>query len=104
MTLAFDEFVAVVKATLSPAELVKVKVHALVTPLNPGMHVFPGATINAQSEAYLAFVDEDPTANWGHAARYLVVNRESGEVSVRSTRLPPFGARAGADWRLVRTP
>jgi len=38
----------------------------------------------------IAFVDLQPTANWGHACRYLFVNPETGDVQQMSARFPPF--------------
>ena len=59
---------------------------------------FPGTRIAASSDAYLAFIDGDPTANWGHPARYLVVDRESGEMRSLGARLPPFSSRQDMRW------
>ena len=42
-------------------------------------------------DAHLVFVDLDPMANWGHACRYVCVNRDTGETRTTAAQLPPFG-------------
>ncbi len=61
----------------------------------------PHITIDVPWDALLAFVDGQPTANWGHACRYVVINRDTGETLSRDARFPPFQAGRGAGWRIV---
>ena len=38
----------------------------------------------------MAFVDRVPQANWGHPARYLLIDLESGDVTSIEAQFPPF--------------
>lgn len=38
----------------------------------------------------VAFIDLEPTANWGHACRYLLLPDDGGEPLVIEARMPPF--------------
>jgi hypothetical protein len=46
--------------------------------------------LQTPAKTVVAFVDLEPTANWGHDCRYLLLNPETGEVESRAARLPPF--------------
>jgi hypothetical protein len=41
-------------------------------------------------DAFMAFVDLEPQANWGHKCRYLLVNGCTGEVKSFEASFPPF--------------
>jgi hypothetical protein len=60
---------------------------------------FPGVFIDVAGEALLAFIDSDPTANWGHASRYVLVDRRSGKVRSFDSQYPPF-SRSSRGWRV----
>jgi hypothetical protein len=59
---------------------------------------FPRLSIEMPWEAVVAFVDREPLANWGHPARYLLVQPDSGEVRSIEARFPPFGADTTLHW------
>lgn len=40
----------------------------------------PGDVLTMPRDAYFVFVDEQPGANWEHTARYVAVDKSSGEV------------------------
>ena len=61
----------------------------------------PGIDATAPAAALLGFVDREPGANWAHGARYLLIDRESGEVTSLDARLPPFGPQARFHWRVA---
>jgi len=61
----------------------------------------PHQTINVPSDALVAFIDQEPTANWGHACRYVLVELSTGRISSREARFPPFGTQLGSEWRVA---
>ena len=62
----------------------------------------PRLVARAPSDALLAFVDRDPTANWGHSSRYVLLDRETGrEVLSIEAQLPPFGPSDKRQWRVA---
>jgi hypothetical protein len=62
--------------------------------------LLPGLQLKAPAEAYVAFVDRQPTATWGHSARYILLGREDSASWSFEARFPPF-AEGGERWRLV---
>lgn len=61
----------------------------------------PGLDIAAARRSLLAFVDREPSANWSHSSRYLMVDLETGELTSVEARLPPFGPASERHWALV---
>jgi len=55
----------------------------------------------AATRAYVAFVDQDPLANWGHRARYLLVDAQSGTLTVVDARFPPFASGNTSAWYVI---
>jgi hypothetical protein len=49
----------------------------------------------------LVFVDPTPAVNWGHACRYLLVDRQSREVQSIPAQFPPFLRVASPTLRLI---
>jgi hypothetical protein len=99
---SFEAFVLILQLQLTAGERANGVAYAVETPVAAGTQLqFPGTAIDVPAEAYVAFIDREPTANWGHSARYVLVSRESGEVSSVEARLPPF--RQGGDfrWRVI---
>jgi hypothetical protein len=62
---------------------------------------FPHQTITVPSDALVAFIDRDPTANWGHFCRYALVELSTGRISSWEARFPPFGIPIGSEWRVA---
>jgi hypothetical protein len=62
---------------------------------------FPHLTINVPSDALVAFIDQEPTANWAHACRYVLVELNTGRVSSWAARFPPFSVPLGSAWRVA---
>ena len=74
----------------------------LTTPLASGVSLeFPQRTLRASWDALLAFVDREPLANWGHSSRYILMNRDTGEVESIEARLPPFRRDDPLRWRIL---
>lgn len=105
MPLSFDEFLLKLKSILTADERAKGVAYAAETPIAAGKQLkFPGISVDVPWDAYLAFIDRQPMANWGHAARYLLVNRENGETQSYEARLPPFRQESDLHWRVVHKP
>lgn len=62
---------------------------------------FARTTIPVHWQATLAFLDQEPMANWGHACRYLLLNRSTGESTSIAARFPPFTPENRNSWRAV---
>jgi hypothetical protein len=70
-------------------------------PLPTGTHLnFPKTAINLPWKGFLVFVDREPSANWTHSCRYLLVDAERGNVKSVEAQLPPFG-REGLRWHVL---
>jgi hypothetical protein len=102
MGLSFDDFTSVLKAELTPKEREGCVAYAVDQPLEPGKRLeFPGLSIDVPWDSFLAFINRDPMANWGHGARYVLINREGGEIQSFEVRFPPFGKGGELHWRVV---
>ncbi len=62
---------------------------------------FGEVTLQVPWDAYVAFVDREPAANWGHPARYLMIRLSPHEAVSTEARFPPF-VDASHRWRVVR--
>jgi hypothetical protein len=102
MMLTFEAFVMILQMQLTVGERAHGAAYALDVPVPAGKQLrFPGATIDLSAETYVGFIDSQPVANWGHDARYVFVDRDSGKIRSIGARLPPFQADSGSRWRLV---
>ncbi len=102
MAFSFTDFRRLLIDQLTDDERSGAVAYAAETPLAAGTHLeLPGTSIDVVGESYVGFIDRDPTANWGHAARYVIMDVASGAVNSKSARLPPFRSRTGLAWRLV---
>ena len=103
MSPSFADRVARVLAELTPEEREGAVAYLAAEPLEAGARIaMPGVEILAEARSLLAFVDQDPAANWGHPARYLVLACEHGGRAVSiPARLPPFNQEGGPRWQLA---
>jgi hypothetical protein len=102
MTSSFEDFVSIIQSVLTPQERADGVAYAMEAPVAAGTHLqFPGVVIEAPAGSRLAFVDRQPTANWGHSARYVLVSVEGGEVRSFEARLPPFQSGGDLQWRVI---
>ena len=99
--LTADETRAALIAHLSPDE----RQHAVLYQASP--HIPPGTLelgpqkIVAPWPACLAFIDREPTANWGHSCRYVLLNITTGESLSFEARFPPFQRNDTLTWRTI---
>ena len=60
-----------------------------LVPAGAGISV-NGGEVRVPWPAVMLFVDLEPTVNWGHACRYVLLGAEPGEVQAVGARFPPF--------------
>lgn len=103
MTRSFADSVARVIAELTPEEREGAVVYLASEPVEAGTRLaLPGVAVRAKTRSLLAFVDQDPAANWGHPARYLLLPFEDGSPTISiPARLPPFQQEGGPRWQLA---
>jgi hypothetical protein len=102
MASLLESLVPIVAMQLTLDEREHAIAYAIEAPIQAGAKLeMPGVTISFPAEAWLVFVDREPTANWGHSARYLVISRNGKDVRSIDTRLPPFRPEGGPTWRLI---
>lgn len=91
MALSWNEISNLVIDTLSPSELESSVVYLDKRVLPPDSTLeIDRKPVHFPSQAVVAFVDLNPTANWAHACRYLFVDPETGDVKSVNAHLPPF--------------
>jgi hypothetical protein len=102
MPLPDDDLISILLAQLTPDEIDHGVVYVAMTPIaaEPRLEL-PRMAIAVPWEALLAFIDRDPMANWGHACRYSLINRESGEVQSFEAQFPPFHRDEERRWRVA---
>lgn len=65
----------------------------------------PRLTFACPWDGYLAFVDLDPMANWGHACCYICIEPQTDEAHRIDAQFPPFGPstadRPSRQWRVI---
>jgi hypothetical protein len=102
--LSRDELVARLVEELDEAERAGGVAYFLEEPIAAGAPLnVPRLNVTAPFEALLGFVDREPSANWSHSSRYLLIDRETGkEVVSIEARLPPFmPADENRQWRVA---
>lgn len=101
--LSVEQLVATLVEQLDEAELAGGVAYYALEHVAAGAPLgAPGLDATAPFEALLGFIDREPLANWGHACRYLLVDRETGkEVASIEAQLPPFGPAATRQWRVA---
>jgi hypothetical protein len=104
MSLSPDRVRASALAHVTADERRACVVYLAVSPVRRGdVLSVPRLTLTVPWDGYVAFVDLDPTANWGHAACYLCIDGETGDVQRVNAQFPPFvpptgdGGRAAWD-------
>jgi hypothetical protein len=94
---------SILKAHLTPDEIARGVAYCADSTFTPGTKIdFPGIHIDVPWEAFLVFVDREPTANWSHSCRYILINCENGEMKSFEGQLPPFRPdRDFPRWRVL---
>jgi hypothetical protein len=102
--LEAERIASIVTGALEPAERASAVAYLCVTPFAAGQALaVPAQPVVADRDCYVAFVDAQPHANWGHDCRYLLIDARTGEVTSHPRRFPAFTA-ADERWRVVHRP
>jgi len=102
MSLSFDDFVSALLLQLTEDEHLGSVVYAAERLLLSGAQIqYTGRPFEVLADSFIGFIDQDPSANWGHSARYVLMKQQSGEVQSLPARLPPFGSGDDLHWRVV---
>ena len=102
MPISDDDVLRVILGDLTPYEVAHSLVYAADMPIEAGIRLkFPRISIDVPWTAFIVFVDRDPTANWSHSSRYVLINRETGEAKSFEAKFPPFGPNKQMHWRVL---
>jgi hypothetical protein len=100
--LSQDVLVESLLAELDDRERARAVVYYSDEPVAAGSSIgAPRVDAVAPWDAQLGFVDREPTANWTHSCRYLLVNSETKEVISIEAQLPPFGPGDRRHWHVA---
>jgi hypothetical protein len=102
MPISHDDVLPIILGNLTPYEVAHGVVYAADIPIAAGTQLkFPRISIDAPWTAFVAFVDREPSANWSHSSRYVLINRETGEIKSFEAKFPPFGSNQQMHWRAL---
>ena len=102
MPLSFNDFIELLLTQMTEKERKEGIAYVAEELLQTGSKIqFNQITLEISTDSYLGFIDREPQANWGHSARYVVVNQKSGKISSLETRLPPFESNSSISWRVI---
>jgi hypothetical protein len=102
MSLSFEDFIKLLLSQMTVKELHEGIAYAAEKPLPEGSKIqFNKITLELTSDSYIGFIDREPQANWGHSARYVVVDQKSRKISSLEARFPPFKSNSSITWRAV---
>lgn len=101
MPLSATELDAVLRAQLTDAERAGGVAYVARDPIPAGTTFdYPQGAIQVPWDAWLAFLDREPRANWGHSCRYLLVPVGGGATLSFEARFPPFHRGDVHRWRV----
>lgn len=102
MTGSIRETAQRVVSLLTPAEREHAIVYANLRPLAAGEVVKLGPEhFESPFPAIAVFIDQDPTANWTHACRLVLMDTEGDRVYSSPGHFPPLSKDSPGDWRLA---
>jgi len=101
MALSEDQVRTILLSQLSEEERSGAILYASSVSIPPGKLTLAMNEIEVPWEARLGFVDRQPSANWGHSSRYILLNIETGETLSIESRFPPFQRNASLHWRTI---
>lgn len=100
--MPMDKLSQLAIGTLSPKELKSNNVYLDERVLKANDQLeFDSEKITVPWNAVMAFVDLQPTANWGHDCRYLLINVDTGELQSIDAQFPPFLRGAPKTLRVI---
>lgn len=102
MALSEKKLQSILNAQLTVSERAGGVMYLFLDPIPAGTKLrIPRVNLEVPWDAILAFVDREPSANWGHSCRYILINRNIGEVRSTEARFPPFRPEELRRWRVV---
>jgi hypothetical protein len=101
MPLEEEQIRALFLAQLSQNELDRAVLYLSSALVAQGPLTISPLPIQVPWPAYLAFVDREPSANWGHSARFILLNPETREIFSIESRFPPFRGNETLRWRTI---
>ncbi len=102
MPLSFNDFIELLLSQMTDQEQQEGIAYVAEELLQAGSKTqFNKITLKISTDSYLGFIDREPQANWGHSARYVVVDQKSGKISSLETRFPPFKSNSDISWRSI---
>ena len=97
-----DDLIQGILNQLSSIERTEAVVYQALTPLKAGTQlIIHNLNINVPWKAVLVFIDQEPTANWSHACRYLLFNPTTGEFCTYAAQIPPFHSAFSDRWQVI---
>lgn len=60
-----------------------------------------GREVQVRTASAMAFVDQEPRANWGHACRYMLIDLAGGGVTSIPAQFPPYLRHVPAELHVV---
>ena len=90
MRHSLNEIASRVVASLPAEELRRVAVYLDPQPLDQGATLsIRGSLIPVAAPSVVAFIDLQPSANWAHPCRYLLINVDDCSISSIDAQFPP---------------
>jgi hypothetical protein len=87
---------------LSSTERAQAVVYLALTPVAAGTKlVIHHLSIDVPWKAALVFIDQEPTANWSHACRYLLFNPITEAICTYAAQIPPFHSAYSDRWQAI---
>jgi hypothetical protein len=101
LTIPREEIASNVLSNLTANELSQGVVYLTKSLIPSGRIDLARINVDVPWQAYIAFVDREPLANWSHSSRYIFVNSETAEIKSVEAEFPPFPASHGIKWDLL---
>ena len=100
--MSSSELERVAIESLSEEERSRAVVYVSDRLLEPGDSLeIDGRRVQVDAPTVVVFADLEPGVNWGHRCRYLLVDRDSGDVRAVDAQFPPFLRGMPPDLRVV---
>ncbi len=102
MSNLIEELAEFVQQQLTPAERASgvAYLSTIAVPAGTKLQVL-SVPVEVQWAAYRAFVDREPSANWGHSCRHIFINLMTRETLSIEERFPPIHRGEEDHWRIA---
>jgi hypothetical protein len=99
-----DDLDKLVLGALRPDERASAVAYVDGRPRSRGQLEIGGLRIELGGDAYVAFVDRAPGANWMHPVRYVLIDARTGQARDFEAMRPPDFGPLPPTWRVVARP